>query len=279
MAVTMDEVSAYSADLRSLVDGARTMLAGLIGRIPQGSRDETAGYVRMAVEDVMERYGLAASELGLRWYERCADGQGTDSPLMHEVSLGGVDAHVRNMLKRYLNGEEDLDTLQEYLLDLVEDEVRQASRDQITTNLDRDQRASRRAGRGDGRAGYARVPVGDTCAWCLMLAGRGYVYRSFESAGGLDPDHYHAHCDCVPVAYNDPMGILGYGDTFRQYEDMYSTARSAWEADELTDDERRRLDDARERHDRLYAEGKVSQPWTDAHAISLVMREKYGIDH
>lgn len=45
---------------------------------------------------------------------------------------------------------------------------------------------------------FARVPVGKTCAWCLMLASRGAVYRSADSAGAAG--QYHGgDCDCQPV--------------------------------------------------------------------------------
>ncbi len=45
--------------------------------------------------------------------------------------------------------------------------------------------------------GWARVTVGDSCAFCLMLAGRGAVYRSAETAAGK---RYHTGCDCIAVA-------------------------------------------------------------------------------
>ena len=44
---------------------------------------------------------------------------------------------------------------------------------------------------------YARVPGGgETCRFCMMLAGRGFVYHSEGSAVG---HQYHPHCDCVAV--------------------------------------------------------------------------------
>lgn len=46
------------------------------------------------------------------------------------------------------------------------------------------------------QARYARVPTGpSTCAFCLMVASRGAVYASEQTAGG----NYHDHCDCVPT--------------------------------------------------------------------------------
>lgn len=44
---------------------------------------------------------------------------------------------------------------------------------------------------------WARVPVGKTCAWCLMIASRGARYRTAESAGA--GREFHRKCDCQPV--------------------------------------------------------------------------------
>lgn len=45
---------------------------------------------------------------------------------------------------------------------------------------------------------FARVTSGrNTCAFCLMLAGRGAVYDSRKSAGEFD--HWHRHCTCKVV--------------------------------------------------------------------------------
>lgn len=45
---------------------------------------------------------------------------------------------------------------------------------------------------------YARVPTGArTCAFCLLLASRGAVYASADTAG--DGRKYHHDCDCVPT--------------------------------------------------------------------------------
>lgn len=42
---------------------------------------------------------------------------------------------------------------------------------------------------------YARVPSGsETCAFCIMLASRGFVYHDAKKAG--EGDHYHPNCDC-----------------------------------------------------------------------------------
>ena len=59
---------------------------------------------------------------------------------------------------------------------------------------------------------FARVPTGhETCTFCLMLASRGAVYHSRQSAGEFR--HFHRHCDCkvVPGFEDDPMAELVEG--------------------------------------------------------------------
>lgn len=76
---------------------------------------------------------------------------------------------------------------------------------------------------------YARVPSGsETCQFCLMLASRGFVYRSKKSAGELD--HYHANCDCrVTPGWGDDPRVEGY-DTQAIYDrwqdEMTATAEA-----------------------------------------------------
>lgn len=53
------------------------------------------------------------------------------------------------------------------------------------------------------RPRYARVPSGaKTCAFCVMLASRGFAYSTEKSAGGED-EKYHNDCDCMII----PMSI------------------------------------------------------------------------
>lgn len=61
------------------------------------------------------------------------------------------------------------------------------------------------------RPRWARVPRGRvTCAFCTMLAGRGFVYTSEEAAGGGLGNTYHNHCDCEPVPTWGEAKLTGY---------------------------------------------------------------------
>lgn len=47
---------------------------------------------------------------------------------------------------------------------------------------------------------WARVPSGaKTCAFCTMLASRGWVYATYRSAGGEAAHQFHEGCDCLVV--------------------------------------------------------------------------------
>ena len=81
---------------------------------------------------------------------------------------------------------------------------------------------------------FARVTSGrNTCAFCLMLAGRGAVYWSRKTAGEFN--HWHTHCSCkvVPGFSGDPHEVLveGYDPAkiearLKQVEDMTGTRRN-----------------------------------------------------
>ncbi len=70
---------------------------------------------------------------------------------------------------------------------------------------------------------YARVPSGsETCPFCLMLASRGFEYRSKESATyKKDGGHYHPNCDCRIVVGFEGMTVEGYDPDilYRRYKD------------------------------------------------------------
>ena len=75
---------------------------------------------------------------------------------------------------------------------------------------------------------YARVPSGgETCAFCLMLASRGFVYRTSRGAGFLN--HYHDNCDCRVVPSWASMTIEDYDPQaiYDQWQDAIDTEARA----------------------------------------------------
>lgn len=76
---------------------------------------------------------------------------------------------------------------------------------------------------------YARVPKGPTCGFCIMLASRGFVYYSAESAGerGLPWNSFHYRCNCQVVPSWGPMSIENYDPD--AMKERYKECRAAVE--------------------------------------------------
>lgn len=283
MALTYQNIMDYSGRVKTVTDQAVDELARRIANIGATEPERRARFIRMHVRAVAEEYGLQEQELGAQWYEFCAKAAGVDvdTAIVNDIDYERLDSYFQSVLEEYENGEKEWSEVEQRVFDSFESQMRELERGTILDNLDRDVRDSRRwrqTRRAAMKAGYARVPVGETCAWCLMLASLGYYYRSEETALGVEPDHYHEHCDCIAVPYNAPDAIDGYDD-YNLYFDMYADARDAFYGRDYSDDMARRIEEARERHDRDYAMGKTDVKWADTNAIVMIMREQQGLDH
>lgn len=71
---------------------------------------------------------------------------------------------------------------------------------------------------------WARVPQGKSCAFCTMLASRGFTYTSEESAGG-DGNKYHDDCHCRIIPSWGKQALTGYDPD--KYYAMYKSAQAA----------------------------------------------------
>lgn len=70
---------------------------------------------------------------------------------------------------------------------------------------------------------YAWVPRGETCAFCLMLASRGWQPASLSALEDGHAKHIHANCDCTYVVrFGDNLMVEGYDPD--EYLSMYQNA-------------------------------------------------------
>lgn len=231
------------------------------------SFDETVELMAL----VAEQYGLLGSELGAQWYDLCTSLANIDADPADIQQMNADDLRVR--AKWYLDNKVDqAQVFQYYLQNVINDSVRTTG----GNNLWRDYTRGLVAGK------WARVPVGDTCAWCLMLASQGAWYVSKKSALGAEPDHYHDGCNCIAVYHADPNDIPNY-DNLVRYKKMYYDAENARIANEegrtrYNDELRDRISSARKKHlernEKLKAEGKEDKvrEWTKYNETLIVMR-------
>lgn len=106
----------------------------------------------------------------------------------------------------------------ELLRERADYEIKKAAGDCLMDNALRD----------PAKPKFARVPTGaETCNFCIMLASRGFVYDSAESAGALD--HWHPHCDCRIVPSWKAHTVSGYNPDrlYRQWKESgFNSAES-----------------------------------------------------
>ena len=71
-------------------------------------------------------------------------------------------------------------------------------------------------------AQFAWVPYGDTCAFCITLASRGWQYEDSKNRRPR-AEHIHANCDCqYAVRFDSKSTVEGYDP--QKYLDMYNNA-------------------------------------------------------
>lgn len=132
-----------------------------------------------------------------------------------------TEGAVRAIVEYAKNG--DIERFRREALDRVDAEMRRAANECVAYN----------AGKDPAKPRYARVPSGDSCPFCLMLASRGFTYASKAAA-----EHSHPHCDCRAVPSFGSAEVRGYDpDGMRQRYDGCLSAlggrdgvRAEWEA-------------------------------------------------
>lgn len=169
--------------------------------------------MQQTIPQLVVKYGDVASSAAMEWY-RNISGHGYQPVMADPVDADKVGASVRWAMGAAYSDQEDgestdsgLAGAQSRLGEVVDRNVRQAGRDTLVSNANRDRRAK----------GWAIVPSGTACAYCVMLASRGATYTSEDTA----ESSVHAHCSCEVVPdFGD--GIDGYDP--ERYYDMYEAA-------------------------------------------------------
>lgn len=246
----------YTDALDAIAGQAKSALADALHAIDYGA---DPARVRELVLAAAQQACGAAAETSARTAAAFYDGMRsyvTGDPFGAASHSGRVPAAtegaVRAFLKRLFE-DGDTDEFERLCMERVDYEVRRAAGECVQHNVSRDRY-------GDTR--YARVPTGpETCGFCLMLASRGPVYHTPETAGLYD--HYHAHCDCriVPIWGTFSVGpsrragavsIEGYDpdELYEQYLDR--ATRDAHFRDNMA----RAAERAHARHGRTKSEGR-----------------------
>lgn len=216
MPTTQADVVALRSRNQAVVTLAKRALAQFWSTLdlsdPYGARDALLEFV----PELVASYGQVAATVAADWYEtvRAKDVAGSFSAVLAESAPAEqVQANVRFQATPLFG--DNPGYMLATLGGSVQRHVVNAARATVRDNARRD----------PARPRYARVPTGKkTCAFCLMLASRGFVYASEESGGHAHDFHDHDDCEIV-MDFSSRPSIKGY-DPDELYS-IYQSARAA----------------------------------------------------
>lgn len=154
--------------------------------------------VRDAVEDflpeLMRAYGDASALLGADWYDMLRDAPPSAARFAAALADTPDAEQVRASARWAVGGvfRQDPDAALSALSGATQRLVMQPFRDTVFQSGDAD----------PFRPRFARVPVGVTCRFCTMVASRGFVYASADTAGAAN--RWHDNCNCMVVPGYSP---------------------------------------------------------------------------
>lgn len=201
---TRAELVRHSRAQNDLVDKARRELRALVAMLPSDPAAATQ-QLEEIFPVLVRTYGDAGVTVAAEFFEATAKRR-------PRVTLGGAvpreqAAATARWAAQPLWRDGDPQKTLALLLGATQRYVRAPGRDTI-------RKSARRSG-----ARYARVPTkSDPCAWCVMLASRGDVYHTKETAGGTKD--WHDDCGCEATAIWGPDDLPeGYDpdDLYAQY--------------------------------------------------------------
>lgn len=179
-----------------------------------------------AVPLVVPSYYDAAGSLAVAWYDEVRDESRpttTYAPaVIGDPTTDWIEREAETF-RRSLNGvdfERDMQAMISQTVALAEKEIARGYRDSILGNTRQDQDA----------IGWSRIARPGACKFCLMLAGKGAVYRSESTA--IFGAHANCHCAVAPAFRNGENGpeadaIQYLASSRRAKDDTVQAARNA----------------------------------------------------
>lgn len=158
------------------------------------------------------KYGEAAAEMACMMYDAMAAAEKV-------AVLPAVPAATASVseVSRAVRGAGDISP--KLVSPAVGRLVKQAAADTTLQNAQRD------------GAQFAWIPSGDTCAYCLSIASRGWQYIS-KNAQASHAEHIHNNCDCqFMVRFHESTKVAGYDPG--RYKKMYDSADGRTSKDKI----------------------------------------------
>ena len=197
----------YIVRLRNLSDKAADDLIAYIknGHDPYADPSKNSEVIRYAYA-LATKYGEGATALAAEMYDALAELSGKIVP----PAVPAKTATYGEVAKA-VNGTQLQSNDPNVMAGAIGRTVKMAGVDTIQQNALRD------------GAEWAWIPVGDTCAFCLMLASNGWQKASKRAIKGGHAEHIHANCDCTyAIRFSPDVEVEGYNP--EEYKRIYDGA-------------------------------------------------------
>lgn len=215
--ITKKQWASYVALLKRMQDrAADEMLAFMsLPRIQNLTGTEYSQAIIDYGYALATKYGEGATAVACNWYDAVAIAEGVDL-------LPAVPAETATMEETAIAVNGTLKTGNERIVaDAIGRLTKQAGADTILQNAKRD------------GAYFAWVAHGDTCPYCLALAGIGWQKAGKLTLEGRHAEHIHANCDCTyAIDHKGNLEIEGY-DPHKINQLIIETTDGEYDAESL----------------------------------------------
>ena len=207
MDITAEAWQTFLRKLRTVNNAARDKILIYLSDHPIRTETDRQRLIEYAYL-ICTKYGEGAAALACAMYDAIA----TASAAAVAPAMPAATATVSEVAKA-ING-----TLKTGNMSIIADSVgRMVKMTGVDTTM---QNALR-----DG-AEWAWIPSGDTCAFCITLASRGWQRASRAALKNGHAEHIHANCDCTyAIRFDSNTDVAGYHP--EEYLEMYQSAEGS----------------------------------------------------
>lgn len=204
MTISSTAWTAFLARLRKVNDAATDKMLKYIERYGMPQTQEQINAAIDYAFGLATKYGEAAAELACQMYDATALASGVVLPASEPAATATMHEVAKAIQGTVKTGNANI------VASAVGRWVKMAGVDTTMQNAIRD------------GAEWAWIPHGETCAFCITLASRGWQRASKKALRGGHAEHIHANCDCTyAIRYDSRTTVAGYDPD--KYLAMYNS--------------------------------------------------------
>jgi hypothetical protein len=204
MTISSTAWTAFLARLRKVNDAATDKMLKYIERYGMPQTQEQINAAIDYAFGLATKYGEAAAELACQMYDATALASGVMLPASEPAATATMHEVAKAIQGTVKTGNANI------VASAVGRWVKMAGVDTTMQNAIRD------------GAEWAWIPHGETCAFCITLASRGWQRASKKALRGGHAEHIHANCDCTyAIRYDSRTTVAGYDPD--KYLAMYNS--------------------------------------------------------